>query len=64
MSRVFWFAAGAVAGVLVYRNGQKWIAVVQEQGLLETGRRAAATTASVVGTARAVVVGNGASPSR
>ena len=53
MSRVFWFAAGAVAGVLVYRNGQKWIAAVQEQGLLETGRRAAATTVSVVGTARA-----------
>lgn len=59
MSRVFWFTAGAVTGIMVYRNGRKWMATVQQQGLLETGRRAAATTVSVVGTARAVVVGAG-----
>ena len=64
MSRVFWFAAGAVTGVVVYRNGRKWLAAVQEQGLLETGKRAAATTVSVVSTARSVVVGTGAGAQR
>jgi len=54
MGKVFWLAAGAIGGVVLYRKGQAMIDEAREQGVLTSAQKAGAAAAGTFVTATTI----------
>ncbi len=59
MRRLFWTAVGAAGGVLLYRQGQKFLADAREQGVVASAQQVGISAATTFGAARTLLAGAG-----
>ncbi len=57
MRRLFWTAVGAAGGVVLYRQGQKFLADAREHGVVASAQQVGLSAVSTLATARALIAG-------
>lgn len=57
MRRLFWTAVGAAGGVVLYRQGQKFLADARERGVVASAQQVGLSAATSVSAARALLAG-------
>ena len=56
--RIFWTAVGAAGGIIVYRQGQRFIGDARERGMLASAQKLGVSAVSTVTSARALIIGS------
>ncbi|MDA3021731.1 MAG: hypothetical protein O2943_03545 [Actinomycetota bacterium] len=57
MRRLFWTAVGAAGGVVLYRQGQKFLAGAREQGVVASAQQVGLSAATTLAAARTLLAG-------
>ena len=57
MRRFFWVAVGAAGGVVIYRQGQRFLLTVREQGVIASAQQVGLSAAATWATTRTLLAG-------